>query len=94
MSLFAVHYSYDDRAEDREAARPEHRAYFEALAREGKAVAFGRFEDHLSPGALIILDVDTREEAEAIVAADPFVRAGLVPGAFVRTWPAGGPWAR
>lgn len=92
MSLFAVLYTYDDRHEEREAVRAEHRAYLQALAAEGKAVAFGRYEDGDGPGALIILDVASRPEAEALVEDDPYVHAGLVPERMVRTWPASGPW--
>jgi len=92
MSLFAIHYTYDDRAAERDAARPEHRAYLLDLAAQGKAPVFGRYEDEGAPGALIVFEAASLEEAEAMVAADPYVRAGLVPEHSVRAWPAAGPW--
>ncbi len=92
MTLYAVHYTYDDRADERTARRPEHLAHFRALAEAGKVPAIGRYGDALEPGALIVLDVDSRDEAESIVANDPYVLAGLVPARAIREWPAFGAW--
>lgn len=91
MSLFALHYVYDDRLAERDAGRPVHREYWLALAAERKVLALSRYEDDLDPGALLILDVDSREAAEELVAADPYVISGLVPEHSVRAWPAMGP---
>ncbi|MDN4479005.1 YciI family protein [Demequina lignilytica] len=92
MSLYAVHYTYDERADDRAARRPEHLAHFRALAASGRCPAIGRYGDALQPGALIVLDVDSLDEAEQIVANDPYVLAGLVPERSIREWPAFGAW--
>jgi uncharacterized protein YciI len=91
MTVFALHYTYDERAAAREATRPEHRAYWFALADAGRVLALSRYDDDLEPGALLILDVEGVDAAEALVAADPYVRAGLVPSHSVRAWPAAGP---
>ncbi|SEI80298.1 YciI family protein [Demequina mangrovi] len=92
MSLYAIHYTYDERADERAALRPEHLAHFRALADAGKVPAIGRYGDDLHPGALIIVDVDSLDEATAIVTEDPYVRAGLVPEHGIREWPAFGAW--
>ncbi|WP_062518188.1 YciI family protein [Demequina gelatinilytica] len=92
MSLYAIHYLYDERADERNARRPEHLAHFRALADAGTVTAIGRYGDDLEPGALIIVDVDSTEDAASIVAGDPYVRAGLVPQHRIREWPAFGAW--
>ncbi|WP_062306894.1 YciI family protein [Demequina subtropica] len=92
MSLYAIHYVYDERADERAARRPEHLAHFRTLADAGTVTAIGRYGDDLEPGALIIVDVETRQDAERIIAGDPYVRAGLVPRHSVREWPAFGAW--
>ncbi len=92
MSLYAVHYTYDERADERASRRPEHLGHFRALAAEGKVPVIGRYGDELEPGALIVLDVDSLDEAESIVANDPYVLAGLVPERVIREWPAFGAW--
>lgn len=92
MSTYALHYTYDDRADERAALRPAHLAHFRALAAQGRCPALSRYTDDLQPGALIILDVESREDVEAIVAGDPYVIAGLVPAHKIRAWPAFGAW--
>jgi uncharacterized protein YciI len=92
MDLFAVHYAYDDRTEDRDAIRSSHIEYLDALVRQGALFAYGRYADELEPGALFIYRADGSDAVEAWVARDPFVVAGLVPGHTVRAWPALGTW--
>lgn len=92
MSLFAIHYVYDDRAAERDAMRPEHRAWMLGLAERGIARAFGRYEDDGDPGALLVFEADSAAAVEELLAADPYQAAGLVVGHSVRAWPAGGPW--
>lgn len=92
MTLYAIHYTYDERADERAALRPQHLAHFRALAESGRVPAIGRYGDTLEPGALIVVDVDSLDEAEQIVANDPYVEAGLVPARAIREWPAFGAW--
>ncbi|WP_062464771.1 YciI family protein [Demequina soli] len=92
MSLYAVHYSYDERSAEREDMRPVHREWIMTLVDEGVAKAFSRYEDGGEPGALLIFEADSADDIEAMLADDPYQRAGLVVSHSVRTWPAGGPW--
>jgi uncharacterized protein len=50
--------------------RPAHREYVARLESEGKLVAGGPFKD--GKGALFIYNVDSLDEAEQIVEADPY----------------------
>ncbi len=46
-----------------------------------------RSDDGITPiGSLLVLDVDTRDEAMAIVTADPATRAGLRGKMIVKRW--------
>jgi len=92
MDLFAVHYVYDDRTEDRDAIRTSHVAYLDDLVAKGALFAYGRYADELEPGALFIYRADGADVVEAWVAGDPYVAAGLVPRHSVRAWPARGTW--
>jgi len=92
MDLFAVHYAYDDRTEDRDAIRTSHITYLDELVAKGALLAYGRYADELEPGALFIYRADGSPAVEAWVADDPYVAAGLVPRHSVRAWPARGTW--
>lgn len=92
MDLFAVHYAYDDRTEDRNAIRSSHIEYLDALVRQGALFAYGRYADELEPGALFIYRAGDSDAVETWVAGDPYVVAGLVPRHTVRAWPALGTW--
>jgi len=93
MPTFAVHYAYDDRSAERDALRPEHRAYLDQLAARGVALAFARYDDDGAPGALLVFQAPDAVAVEHLLAEDPFVIAGLVVSHDVRHWPAIGPWA-
>ncbi len=84
--MWAVQYTYDDQAERRDQVRPAHREYLTALVDTGEMLAFGRFEDHLAPGALLLVKAPTREAVNALVSRDPFVTEGLVPEYTIRHW--------
>ena len=92
MSLFAVHYVYDHRADERDAARPEHRAWLIDLAERGVAKVFGRYEDGGEPGALLVFEAEDAADVESLLQRDPYQAAGLVVSHSVRAWPAAGPW--
>ncbi len=92
MSLYAIHYVYDERAAEREALRPEHRAWLLGLAEQGVAKVFGRYEDAGEPGALLVFEAETVDAVEGLLALDPYQAAGLVAAHSVRAWPAVGPW--
>jgi uncharacterized protein YciI len=79
-----------DRA-DSAALRDQHRAaHMEFLKINGKKIVFGgplkHTPDGASNGALIVVDCATREEAEALIAADPFHRNGVYESVAVRAF--------
>jgi len=94
MTVFAVRYTYDERSAQRDAARPEHRAYLARLADDGLLLGSGPLTDG-EPGALLVFAAGSREELDRLLADDPFARGGLVAATEVRTWDLViGPWAR
>ncbi len=67
--------------------RPEHLVHLERYA--GKLLAGGAMlaDDGATPvGSLLIIDSEDRAEVEAIVAADPFSKAGLFQSVSIRPW--------
>jgi uncharacterized protein YciI len=64
--------------------RPEHREYLGTLKEQGKLAASGPFED--DSGALIIYEADSQEEAEALIADDPFRKAGVFKSYTIKPW--------
>lgn len=58
-----------------------HLANITAMARAGKVVLAGPFLDHPkpdSPRGLLLFDVQTKEEVEALMKSDPFVSHGIL----------------
>ncbi len=92
MPTYMVEYTYDDRSHLRDAHRPEHRAYLAGLVQTGRMIAFGRYDDTGSPGALLIVESNTAEEVEEMVRRDPYVTQDLVTKLRVRRWAA--TWGR
>lgn len=64
--------------------RPSHREYLGTLKEQGKLAASGPFED--DSGALIIYEADSQEEAEALIADDPFHKAGVFKSYTIKPW--------
>ncbi len=91
MTMFAVHYTYDERFDEREAMRPAHRAFITGLADAGAALAFARYDDAGSPGALLIFQGGSADAIEQLLDDDPYAAAGLIVGREVRVWNATGP---
>ncbi|MBO3087079.1 YciI family protein [Cellulomonas dongxiuzhuiae] len=93
MSIFAVRYTYDERAEVRDAVRPEHRAWLAELATAGVLLGSGPFIDG-EPGALLVLQAPDESALRTVLAQDPFARDGLVAATEVRGWNLVlGPWS-
>ena len=81
--MFALELAFtDDPA--RLDGRPAHRERTAALVAEGKVLAGGPFGDE--SGALIVLLVETEEEARAIVDADPYYTGPGVRVVALREW--------
>ena len=81
---FAVIADYDAADPQLPVVRPVHREYLTKLRDAGKLAFSGPFTDH--GGALIMLEAETKEEAAAIVDADPFVKAGVFKSWVIRPW--------
>jgi uncharacterized protein YciI len=64
--------------------RPMHRQYLASLKEKGQLAASGPFTDDY--GALIIYEAATKEEAEALLNADPFNKAGIFVSYVMRPW--------
>ena len=73
MFLLLNDYIADD--DEIEKVHPEHGAWFAAQIERGKVVVAGR---RVPPdGGVILLNVDTRAEAEDFAANDPYTVAGV-----------------
>jgi uncharacterized protein YciI len=76
----------------RQRMRPEHKAYLGAMA---ERIAFAgplTADDGVAMvGSLLAIDFDSREAAQAWLAAEPFTRAGLYASTsiypFISLWP-------
>ena len=64
------------------AVAPRHSAYWRDVGVQG--YQGGPFDDR--SGGLITFEVDSREGAERLIAADPFVREGLLEASWVKGW--------
>lgn len=93
MPTYAVRYTYDQRADLQAEVRPEHRDYLTGVAARGLLLGSGPFADG-APGALLVFDVPDRGTLDALLADDPFARAGVIADVEVRPWTLViGPWA-
>ncbi|WP_087508236.1 YciI family protein [Cellulomonas iranensis] len=93
MTTFAVHYTYDERADVRDTVRPEHRAWLAQQADAGALLGSGPFTDG-DPGALLVFRATDEAALRLLLAQDPFAREGLVAATDVRAWDVVlGPWA-
>lgn len=93
MTIYAVEYTYDERAAVRDAVRPEHRAFLRTVAEAGALLGSGPWLEG-APGALLVFRAPSRDELDALLAADPFAREGLIARTQVRAWDLVlGPWS-
>jgi uncharacterized protein YciI len=81
---FAVVLEYDPTDPKIDEFRPAHRAYLGEKQAEGKLVLSGPFA--ANSGGMIVYDVASREEAEAIVAGDPFKVNGVIKRYWIHQW--------
>ena len=81
---FAVIADYDAADPQLAVVRPVHREYLTKLRDAGKLVLSGPLTD--SGGALIVLETDSKEQAAAIVDADPFAKSGVYKSWVIRPW--------
>ena len=64
------------------AVAPQHAAYWRGLNARG--YLGGPFADR--SGGLITFEVDSNEEAERLIAADPFVQHDLLKASWMKEW--------
>lgn len=69
----------DTMTETEAAVMREHVAYWQSLADKGTALVVGPVADPAGPYGLAVVEADSAEEAEAIVATDPVVRGEIGP---------------
>jgi uncharacterized protein YciI len=81
---FAVIADYDAADPQLATVRPVHREYLTKLRDTGKLVISGPLTDR--GGALIVLEAESKEEAAAIVDADPFAKSGVFKSWVIRPW--------
>lgn len=92
MPTYAVHYTYTDDTEKRMGVRTDHRDY---LAARPEILVGGAYAPEEDPAGLLIFRADSREDLEALLADDPYRKAGgIVAEAKIVEWrPAIGPVA-
>lgn len=87
MPYFIQTYDRPNSAETRQALRDEHLAYLastkDLLIACGAKLGEG---DAGATGSVYIVDVETREEAEAYIAGDPFAKGGLFGEVQIERW--------
>jgi uncharacterized protein YciI len=83
---FLYFYLMKDEPDRVRAVAPDHAAYWRDLGL--RHYVGGPFEDR--SGGLITFEVGSAEEAERLVADDPFVQEGLLERRWVRGWLIGG----
>ena len=86
MALYVISWLDKPNSLDlRLSVRPEHLAYIKDC---GKARLGGPYlnEQGQPIGSMMIVEVADEAEARALHAADPYVKAGLVPSADIRLW--------
>lgn len=81
--MFAVQLAFADDI-SRLELRPAHRERLAALAAEGRLLAAGPWAD--DSGALLVFTVDTRNDLDAILTADPYYEAPGVTVASIQEW--------
>jgi uncharacterized protein YciI len=75
-------YSMKDQPDAVRDVAPAHASYWRELALPG--YLGGPFDD--KSGGLITFEIDSTEQANELVANDPFVREGLLESRLLKTW--------
>jgi len=87
MGTFAVTYAYSAAASaGRDTHRPRHVEFLQEQFDGGRLVKSGPFGPGEDPGALLIIEADSKADAEALMDQDPFYLNGLVEQRSIRQW--------
>jgi uncharacterized protein YciI len=81
---FAVIADYDPNDPKLAEIRPVHRKYLTGLLEKGNLAISGPFTEN--GGALIVLEAGSKDEAEALMKADPFVQTGVFTSYAIHPW--------
>lgn len=81
MPLFLVRYQYTDDAEAQALVRPAHRAWLSSLG--STLVGSGPTADN---GAALVFEMDSTDDVQALLKADPFADAGFIADRSVVEW--------
>ncbi|MDQ0866890.1 YciI family protein [Arthrobacter globiformis] len=87
MGTFAVTYAYAaNSSAGRDEHRPRHVEFLQEQFDDGTLVKSGPFGPEEDPGALLIIEADSKADAEALMNQDPFYLNGLVEQRSIRQW--------
>ncbi|MFP3462221.1 YciI family protein [Arthrobacter globiformis] len=87
MGTFAVTYAYTaNSSAGRDEHRPRHVDFLQQQFDGGTLVKSGPFGPGEDPGALLIIESDSKADVEALMDQDPFYRNGLVAQRSIRQW--------
>ena len=81
MPLFLVRYQYTDDAEAQALVRPAHRAWLSGLG--STLVGSGPTADN---GAALVFELDSADDVQALLKADPYAAAGFIADRQVVEW--------
>ncbi len=70
----------------RMSVRPDHLAFLQSLGDRLKASGPFLDENGQPNGSLVVIEADSKSEAEAIAADDPYAKAGLFKSVEIRAW--------
>ncbi|UKA53844.1 YciI family protein [Arthrobacter sp. FW305-BF8] len=87
MGTFAVTYDYSAASTaGRDEHRPRHVEFLQKQFDDGRLVKSGPFGPEEDPGALLIIEADSKAAVEALMDQDPFYLNGLVAQRRIRQW--------
>jgi uncharacterized protein YciI len=87
MATFAVTYAYAaSSSAGRDEHRPRHVEFLQEQFDGRTLVKSGPFGPEEDPGALLIIEADSKADVEALMNQDPFYLNGLVERRSIRQW--------
>ncbi|MFY9635887.1 MAG: YciI family protein [Cellulosimicrobium cellulans] len=87
MPTFAVTYSYTDgTTAGRDQHRPRHVEFLQSQFDGGRLVKSGPFGPDEAPGALLLINGESKADVEALMDQDPFFQNNLVEERSNRQW--------